>query len=74
MAGDIPSRSDPSTTVFRHNEESWGAVWADVGRETGTQWRAKAELREAEGWTRGLGKEEARGGGDRMMIFEAERV
>ncbi|KAL8793530.1 MAG: hypothetical protein Q9195_003903 [Heterodermia aff. obscurata] len=74
VAGEMPSRSDPAKTAFRHNEDSWREMWEVVGRETGTEWRTEASLKEVEGWTSGMGKEEGRGVGDRMMVFAVHRV
>ena len=74
IAGEMPSRSDPSKTAFRHNEDSWSEMWGVVGKETGTEWRAEATLKEVEGWSSGMGNEEGRGAGDRMMVFAVHRV
>ena len=30
--------------MFRHDEQSWKDLWAEAGRETGTQWSVWAEL------------------------------
>ncbi len=32
--------------VYRHNMESWENMWKQVGEETGTSWKAEAELYE----------------------------
>lgn len=58
--------------IFRHNRESFQALWDDVGRQTGTSWEVRAELDE------GLGiGEKARSWDDpdtRRLRFEVERL
>ena len=74
VAGEMPSRSDPSKTTFRHNGDSWRDMWDAVGRETGTEWRTEVGLKEVEGWSSGMGTEEGRAEGDRMMVFAVHRL
>lgn len=34
------------TARFRHNAESWGELWEEVGKKTGSQWKVEAKLDE----------------------------
>ena len=45
-AGEFARSGDTSDRKhFRHNPQSWGELWARVGRNTGSQWSVRAELR-----------------------------
>lgn len=45
-AGEIANRVTTSKMMFRHNDESWKAMWKEIGDETGTQWDVQAKLLE----------------------------
>lgn len=48
--GEFPHRTNPAQVMFRHDAETWGRMWEEVGEETGTRWEAKAELLEWPGF------------------------
>jgi len=39
---------------YRHNEESWGRLWKEVGEETGTKWKVAVR---SESWVDGFARE-----------------
>jgi hypothetical protein len=60
--------------MFLHDEATWQKFWADVGRETATEWTVEVEMRPVEyllplkrdtAWM----DEDARG-----LLFEVRRV
>ena len=56
---------------FRHSPETWAEFWAEVGRETGTRWKAEASLDEVD-----FGYAENKEWGDpemRRLVFRVER-
>ncbi|KAK3319920.1 hypothetical protein B0T19DRAFT_274575 [Cercophora scortea] len=58
--------------IYKHDVESFGRMWEEVGRRTGTKWEVRARLDE------GLGIAQGRRGWDepstRRLFFEVERV
>jgi hypothetical protein len=72
VAKHYPSRHLPESNPYRHNEESWGNLWKQVGEETGTSWKVDAELYELRS---DLRKERIRIDPNfRMMRFSAMRL
>jgi SAM-dependent methyltransferase len=50
-AGEKVHRTNAAQSMFRHNEESFKKMWAEVGEATGTKWKVDAKLFEhSEGW------------------------
>ncbi|KAE9378513.1 methyltransferase domain-containing protein [Stipitochalara longipes BDJ] len=50
-AGERVHRTNPAQSMFRHNEESFKKMWAEVGEATGTKWKVDVELfTPSEGW------------------------
>ena len=60
--------------VWRHDPASFARMWEQVGRETGTKWQTKAELR----WWSDLGWDpkdyEWMDKGDRVLDFVVTRL
>jgi hypothetical protein len=68
---------------FRHNADSWRAMWERVGAETGTRWEVDARMEEwgnwreqaVAGWTCGFTeKRESEDGGARKLGFAVRRL
>lgn len=52
-AGERAHRTNAAQSMFRHNEESFRKMWAEVGEATGTKWKVDVELfAPSEGWGR----------------------
>ncbi|KAI9854881.1 MAG: hypothetical protein M1824_006512 [Vezdaea acicularis] len=47
--GEYPRRDHPNETRYRHDASSFEKMWNEIGEETGTQWKVKADLTEAFG-------------------------
>ncbi|MCJ1381828.1 hypothetical protein MMC17_004939 [Xylographa soralifera] len=81
-AGEYPRRTGGGS-MYRHDGESFKRMWAQIGRETGTEWRVEVQMEEVGrlgggggGRGEGLGKEGARWNDEdtRMLRFEVERI
>ena len=60
--GEYPGRGKPNTNCYRHNEETWKAMWEGVGRETGTEWKVEVWKEKDEGFARQPSQRGERGG------------
>ncbi|KAI9693608.1 MAG: hypothetical protein M1822_002879 [Bathelium mastoideum] len=43
-AGEVTAQSNPNRVLFRHNEATWAEMWAQIGKETGTEWETDSQL------------------------------
>jgi len=43
-AGERVHRTNAVQSMFRHNEESFRKMWAEVGEATGTKWKVDVQL------------------------------
>ena len=68
---------------FRHNADSWRALWEQVGAETGTRWEVDARMEEwgnwreqvVAGWSCGFTeKGQSEDGGARKLGFAVRRL
>lgn len=57
------------SNIWRHDANSFGRMWDQVGRETGTTWKTWAELYDVD-----EGREKWAEDGTKLMRFEVERV
>lgn len=54
QAGSV--EGDKTTSLFRHNEESFKKMWDDVSEQTGTKWAVWVEQKEYQGQAKGVPK------------------
>lgn len=59
--------------VWRHNPQSWGRMWTQVGEETDTKWDAKAWLRDWDGMGWNAADHAWQPGDARIIVFVVER-
>lgn len=69
-AKEFPGRG--GKMIYKHDAETFAAMWEEVGRRTGTKWEVRASL------DQGLGIEEQNRNWDepttRRLFFEVERL
>ena len=46
VPGSYEHKTNPASAMYRHDVQSWIALWDEVGTEEGVKWDVEAELRE----------------------------
>lgn len=66
QAGSV--EGDKTTSLFRHNEDSFKKMWDDVGQQTGTKWNVWVEQKGYQGQAKGVPE------GSLSLSFCVERI
>ena len=48
--GEYERKMGGGGSVYRHDGASFARMWAQIGRETGTEWRVEVQMEEGKGW------------------------